>query len=80
MLATLANAQMRVEYMLDEGLPLEQIEMWIEDSDLTQEAKGALWLLAWVESDRRGRRRAVGQLLAGIAHDLGATAATAPRV
>jgi hypothetical protein len=67
MLATLANAQARVEYMLDEGLPLEQIEAWIEDSDLTQEAKSALWLVAWVESDRNGRRSAVGELLAGTA-------------
>ena len=71
--ATLANAQSRVEYMLDECLPLEQIEMWIEDRDLPHDAKSALWLLAWIETDRRGRRRAVGELLAGIAHDLGRT-------
>jgi hypothetical protein len=73
MLATLANAQTRVEYMLDGCVPLEQIETWIEDRDLPNEAKSALWLLAWIETDRRGRRRAVGELLAGIAHDLGRT-------
>jgi hypothetical protein len=71
MSATLAHAQTRVQYMLDEGLPLEHVETWIEDCDLPPEAKSALWLLAWLETDRNGRRHAVGELLAGIAHDLG---------
>jgi hypothetical protein len=40
--AILAKAQTRVEHVLGEGLPLEQIEAWIEERDLTPEAKGAM--------------------------------------
>ena len=62
----------RVEQMLDARLSFAEIETYIEDNDeLHEEAKAALWLLAWVEIDRRERRRAVGELLAGVAHSLG---------
>jgi hypothetical protein len=58
--ATLAKAQTRVEHTLGEGLPLEQIEAWIEERDLTHEANSARWPLAWIKTDRRGRRGVVG--------------------
>jgi hypothetical protein len=62
----------RVEQMLDARASFAEIETYIEENDeLPDEAKSALWLLAWVEIDRRERRRAVGELLIGVAHKLG---------
>jgi hypothetical protein len=66
------GAQQRVEQMLDAGDRLEDIESFIETfSDLPAEGKSALWMLAWAEHDRHGRRQAAGELLAELAHDLG---------
>lgn len=61
----------RVEGMIDDHTGLWKIEEYIEArSDLPSEAKSALWLFAWVETDKADRRRAVGELLRGLAHDL----------
>lgn len=62
-----------VEEMLDEDAGLEDIEMYIETcSHLPADARRTLWLLAWAETRRHERRRAVGELVARTAHDLGA--------
>ena len=61
-----------VEQMLDELVPLEDIEMYIETCQLPEDTRSALWLVAWMQTNRHERRRATGQLIAGTAHDLGA--------
>ena len=62
-----------VEQMLDELVPLEDIEMYIETCvQLPEDTRSALWLVAWAQTNRHERRRAVGQLIVGTAHDLGA--------
>jgi len=58
-------SQERVEQMLDAGVSFEEIETFIEDRvHLPREAKSALWLLAWAETSRPQRRRAVSSLIA----------------
>jgi hypothetical protein len=67
------RATKRVERMLDDDVGLQDIEMYIETCvHLPEGSRSALWLLAWTERDRHERRRAVGDLLARTAHDLGA--------
>ena len=66
------RALARIERMLDARVRFAEIETYIEDNaELQDDAKSALWLFAWVEIDRHQRRRAVGEMLAGVAHDLG---------
>lgn len=55
-----------VEAMLDSHAPFERIEDFIEALDLEPDAKSALWLLAWAETEPAHRRRAVDQLLAAV--------------
>lgn len=56
-----------VELMLDERAPFASIEDWIEEQPgLGQDAKSALWLLAWSETDRAERLQVVNELLAGM--------------
>lgn len=51
-----------VERMLDHDVRLEDIEMYIETCvDLPDDTRSALWLVAWTQSNRHERRRAVGQ-------------------
>jgi hypothetical protein len=60
-----SSAQTDVEPVLAANVGLEHIETYIERRvDLSAIAKSALWLLAWTETDRGERRRAVGELLA----------------
>ena len=64
------RAQRDVERMLAANVGFADIETYIEDRiDLSANAKGALWLLAWTETDRPARRRAVRELLADTAYD-----------
>jgi hypothetical protein len=64
----------RIERMLDEQVSLEDIETYIETCvDLPEDTRDALWLVAWIQTNRHERRRAVAQLIAGTAHDLGAS-------
>jgi hypothetical protein len=66
------RALTRVEQMLDARVRFADIETYIEDNaELRDDAKSALWLLAWVEIHPWERRRAVGELLTGVAHDEG---------
>jgi hypothetical protein len=62
-----------VEQMVDEDVRLEDIETYIETCvHLPEDTRSALWLFAWTRTDRHQRRRAVGELMARAAHDLGA--------
>jgi len=64
------SAQRDVEGMLAANVGFADIETYIEGRvDLSANAKGALWLFAWTETDRPARRRAVGELLADTAYD-----------
>jgi hypothetical protein len=61
-----------VEQMLDRDVRLEDIEMYIETCvDLPEDTRSALWLWAWAQINRNERRRAVGELIARTAYDLG---------
>lgn len=60
----------KVDELLSDGTPLERIEEEIEEMDLPPDNKSAVWLYAWVESDRAERRQAVAELLGGRAHAL----------
>jgi hypothetical protein len=69
-----------VEQMLDEDVPLEDIEMYIETCvHLPDGVRSALWLVAWTQTSRYERRRAVGELMAGTGHDLGVKRPSAGR-
>jgi len=58
------RTQMVVDAMLDRGCCFDEIERYIEERrQLSEEAKSALWLYAWVETSAHQRRRAVGELL-----------------
>lgn len=66
------TAQVQIDSMLRQRAPFEHLESYIEcRSDLPPDSKSALWLYAWVETDRTERRRCVAELLEGLAHDLG---------
>lgn len=56
-----------IETMVRNGVPFERIEAHIEELALPADAKSALWLLAWVETDRPARRRAVREVLDALA-------------
>lgn len=61
------DPQVVVESMLDERIPFCRIEDYIEGRlDLGRDAKSALWLYAWSETDREQRRKAVSELLASV--------------
>ena len=64
------SAQSDVEIMLATNVAFADIETYIEGRvDLSASAKSALWLLAWTDTNRPDRRRAVRELLADTAHD-----------
>jgi hypothetical protein len=46
-----------VEAMLRAGRPFGQIEDRIEGMRVSEEAKSALWLLAWIEQEAHTQRR-----------------------
>jgi hypothetical protein len=61
-----------VERMLDEDVHFGDIELYIDTcAHLSEETRSALWLVAWTQTNRHERRRAVGQLIAGSGYDLG---------
>jgi hypothetical protein len=55
-----------IDAMMAAGIPFERIEAEIECAQESDVVKSALWLYAWTESDRTARRRAVGELIAGL--------------
>jgi hypothetical protein len=55
-----------IDKLVSRGVPWERIEAHIEELALCDEAKSALWLYAWVESDRPARRLVVREVLAGL--------------
>jgi hypothetical protein len=61
-----SGAQEAVERMIEDGVPFDQIELYIETLVLPSDHLGALWLLAWAEAtDQSTRRRVVAEVLAG---------------
>ena len=56
-----------IDAMVSEGVPFDEIEEHIEELALPADAKSALWLYAWAETDRPARRQAVRELLAEVA-------------
>lgn len=56
-----------IDIMVRNGVPFDRIEEHIEELTLPADAKSALWLYAWAETDRPARRRAVREVLAGVA-------------
>lgn len=58
------DAQEHVEAMVEAHAPFEHIEAYIEARlDLDANAKSALWLFAWAETDRDERREVTRALL-----------------
>jgi hypothetical protein len=55
-----------IDAMMAAKIPFERVEAEIECMQAPDEVKSALWLYLWVESDRAARRRAVGELIAGL--------------
>lgn len=55
-----------IDAMVGEGVPFERIEARIEELALSGDAKSALWLYAWAETDRPTRRQVVRELLAAV--------------
>lgn len=49
--------RVEVESMMRAGEPLDRIQHRIEDMPVGEEARSALWLLAWCERGRGTRRR-----------------------
>ena len=55
-----------VEAMVATGSSWESIEDFIETrTHLSEDARSALWLVAWSETSRENRRQRVAQLMAG---------------
>lgn len=52
-----------LQSLIDRRVPFEEIEDAINDLPLPSEAKSALWLWAWCETDRPERRRIILSVL-----------------
>ena len=61
---TLVEAQATIEAMLDDGMPFETVEDFVEAEPFPAEQKAALWLLAWSCQDPRTQRRVAKEALA----------------
>ena len=55
-----------IDALLGAGLSFDDIEAHIEGMAIAEDAKSALWLYLWVETDRPARQQAVREVLAGI--------------
>jgi hypothetical protein len=65
---TLAYHQAVVEGMMDAGDPFGLVEDFINDAaSIEEDAKAALWLLAWSSRDSWTQRRDVLAMLGGLA-------------
>jgi hypothetical protein len=61
---TLAEAQTKIERLAQEGESFERVEASIENTDLPDDEKSALWLLAWSMQEPRVRLRVAKEALA----------------
>ena len=55
-----------IDAMMRKRRPFGEIEDRIEELPISDDAKSALWLYLWVESDRPARRQAVREVLAAL--------------
>lgn len=60
----MAEAQARIERLVEAGEPFERLEAAIEQTDLPEDDKSALWLLAWSTQERGVRVRVAKEALA----------------
>jgi hypothetical protein len=61
---SIVDGQEEVERMMSTGEPFEAVETMIDEAELNEEGKAALWLFAWSMRDRRAQRRETRGLLA----------------
>jgi hypothetical protein len=66
---TLAEAQSRVERLARAGESFERVEASIESTNLPDDEKSALWLLAWSMQESRVRLRVAKEALASSDHE-----------
>jgi hypothetical protein len=62
----LADAQTKIEKLIERGEPFERLETAIERLDRPDAEKAALWLLAWSTQERRVRLRVAKEALASV--------------
>jgi hypothetical protein len=60
----IADSREEVERMMSVGESFAAIEAMIDEAQLTEEEKAALWLFAWSMRDKRTQRRETRGLLA----------------
>jgi hypothetical protein len=53
-----------IDALVLEGVPFDEIEDLIEETQQDADVKAALWLYAWVETDRADRQQAVREIVA----------------
>jgi hypothetical protein len=61
---SIAARKEEVERLMDAGDSFGAVETMIDEAELTEEEKAALWLFAWSMRDRRVQRRETRGLLA----------------
>jgi hypothetical protein len=64
---TPADAQTKIERLIERGESFERVETAIEGLDCPDAEKAALWLLAWSTQERRVRLRVAKEALASTA-------------
>ncbi len=62
----LAEAQTRIEELVERGEPFERVETAIERLHRPEDEKAALWLLAWSTQERQVRLRVAKEALASL--------------
>jgi hypothetical protein len=60
----IVGGQEEVERMMSAGEPFAAVETMIEEAELGEDEKAALWLFAWSMRDRRVQRRETRGMLA----------------
>jgi hypothetical protein len=60
----IARGQEEVERMMSAGESFGAVELMIEEAQLNEDEKAALWLFAWSMRDKRAQRRETRGLLA----------------
>jgi hypothetical protein len=63
----LAEAQRKIDKLIELGEPFERVETTIERLDRPEDEKAALWLLAWSTQERHVRQRVAKEALAAVA-------------
>jgi hypothetical protein len=66
MLPSKTLAEGHVHMMLTIGSSFEEIEDYINETELRDPQKSALWLVAWSEQERSVQRRVAHEALVGL--------------